>query len=161
MAHRCPGAKVAGAAELTGYDLLFKGRRYESHATVERLPGGSVPVLLWDISGRHERALDYYEGWPKVYRKESQAVRFEGKTRQGMLYIMTDSNCFGNPAPSYYNTIYAGYKAVGFDVSYLDQAVEQSRQLALEQDLEWNRLAEQCAQELDNGQQTLLDMRWW
>lgn len=161
MAHRCPGARVAGVAELTGYDLLFKGRRHCSHATVERLKGGSVPVLLWDISKAHERSLDVFEGWPRVYRKEVCKVQFEGKSRQGMLYVMTAGNDFGEPDPAYYNTIREGYKAAGFAPAYLDQAVEQSARLALEQDAEWERLTSEYEQDFDDSQQSLFDMRWW
>ena len=162
MAYRCPGARVAGTAELTGYDLLFKGRRYSSHATVEQQGDGRVPVLLWNINKHHERALDVFEGWPKVYRKEVHTVQIEGKIRQGMLYVMTDGHSFGDPTPEYYNTIREGYKNAGFDTSYLDRAVENSAQLALEQDLEWERLvAELDEQGFDDNQQTLFNMRWW
>jgi hypothetical protein len=81
MGQRCPGAKVAGAAQLNGYELLFRGRRYDAVATVEPLKASFVPVLLWDLSRNHERALDVYEGWPHVYRKEIHKVQFQGKTR--------------------------------------------------------------------------------
>ena len=170
MAHRCPGARVVGSAELAGYDLLFKGRRYSAAATVEPLDGGRVPVLLWDISKAHERSLDVYEGWPNVYRKEVHKVSVRGKTRQGMLYVMNNAY-FGSPAASYYTTIREGYKHAaragieGFDISYLDRAVEQSRQMALEQD------RERFEQDFDPGmdddmdfdgdQQRLHNFDWW
>ena len=160
MAHRCPGARVVGPAELTGYDLLFRGSRYNSHATVERLVGGSVPVLLWEIDKAHEQALDVCEGWPNVYRKQIKRVQFEGKTRQGMMYVMNDAD-FGYPTTRYYATIREGYESAGFDTCYLDRAVEQSRQLALEQDAKWAQLAAEYEQELDSGQQSLYDFNWW
>ncbi len=134
---RCPGARIVGAAELKGFELLFKGRRYDAVATVEPLKGGSVPVLLWDISRNHERALDVFEGWPRVYRKETRKVKFEGKSRPGMLYVMTAGHGCGDPSSAYYTRIRDGYKRFGFDISYLDRAVEHSSQLALEQDMEW------------------------
>ena len=162
MAYRCPGARVAGIAELTGYDLLFKGRRYSSHATVEPLPDGRVPVLLWDINKYHEQALDIYEGWPKVYSKEVHTVQFQGKTRQGMFYVMTNGHSFGDPTPAYYSTIREGYKSAGFDITYLDRAVKHSAQLALEQDMEWERMAAELDEQgFDDNQQSLFDMRWW
>ena len=137
MAQRCPGARIAGPAQLQGYDLLFKGRRHDAVATVEPLKGGSVPVLLWEMSRNHERALDVYEGWPHVYHKEIKKVKFEGKSRPAMLYVMNEGRFFGDPSDAYYTRIRDGYKQAGFDISYLDQAVERSAQLALEQDLEW------------------------
>ena len=164
MAHRCPGAKIAGPAELEGHDLLFKGRRHSAAATVEPLNGGAVPVLLWNISKTHEQALDAYEGWPNVYRKEIHKVQFEGKTRQGMLYVMNDAY-FGYPSARYYATIREGYKSAGFDAEYLSRAVEKSMRLALEQDMELAEMAfDPEAQEdmdFDDEQHNLFNMRWW
>ena len=163
MAHRCPGAKVAGVAELEGHDLLFKGRRYSAVATIEPLDGGAVPVLLWSISKTHEQALDAFEGWPHVYRKEIRTVQFEGEACQGMLYIMNGAP-FGYPSARYYNTIREGYKSAGLDTGYLDRAVERSMRLALEQDVEREMAFSPKAhdeQEFDDGQQNLFEMRWW
>jgi gamma-glutamylcyclotransferase (GGCT)/AIG2-like uncharacterized protein YtfP len=159
MAQRCPGAKVAGAAQLNGYELLFRGRRYDAVATVEplrrpsRSGNSSVPVLLWELSRNHERALDVYEGWPRVYRKSVHKVQFEGKTRQAMLYVMNDGRGFVEPTKAYYNRIREGYENAGFDTGYLDQAVEQSTALALEQDHIWQ-------EEFDDGQ-NFFTMRFW
>ena len=47
------------------YELLFRGV-----ATVEPKEGATVPVLLWKIEPLDEAALDRYEGWPHLYRKE-------------------------------------------------------------------------------------------
>ena len=35
MAHRCPTAKVVGASEDKGYELLFRGGRHGAVATIE------------------------------------------------------------------------------------------------------------------------------
>ena len=41
MAFRCPTAKVVGASEIKGYELLFRGGRKGAVATVEPLEGSS------------------------------------------------------------------------------------------------------------------------
>lgn len=63
MAYRCPDATVYGTAELKDHELLFRGSPTSAVATVEPKEGGSVPILLWEISKRDEHSLDRYEGW--------------------------------------------------------------------------------------------------
>ena len=64
MKYRCPTAKYVGTGELQGYELQFKGRERSAFATIGRKEGASVPVGLWEIQTRDERALDMYEGFP-------------------------------------------------------------------------------------------------
>ena len=83
MSYRCPTAKVVGTAVLRNWRLLFCGV-----ATIERYKGGEVPVLVWDIQPKDERALDIYEGYPQLYRKETVRVTLNGKQVKAMIYIM-------------------------------------------------------------------------
>ena len=168
MKSRCPTATVVGPAELEGYDLLFRGGRRGAVATVEPQEGGKVPVLLWKLKQRDEQALDAYEGWPSFYRKETLDIEVGGKTESAMVYIMNDGHSFGEPSRYYYDTIREGYESAGFDVGYLDRAVEQSTELAQIQDLqEAEMLAEEQEYEghefdeqgLDDGF-NLFNMRW-
>ena len=78
MERRCPTAKVVGTSEIKNYELLFRGV-----ATVEPKEGASVPILLWKIETLDEAALDRYEGWPHLYRKEMMDVELEGKLTRG------------------------------------------------------------------------------
>jgi len=149
MSFRCPTAKVVGASEITDYELLFRGGRKSSVATVEPLKGSSVPVLLWKLKERDLQALDRYEGYPSFYRKEILPVELKGKTVPAMVYIMNDGHPFGSPSDYYLDTIMEGYQSAGFDTEFLEQAVEKSIQLAKEQ------------QEREPDQGTLFDMKWW
>jgi hypothetical protein len=149
MAFRCPTAKVVGASEIKDYELLFRGGRKSSVATVERLKGASVPVLLWKLKDRDLQALDRYEGFPSFYRKEILPVELKGKMIPAMVYIMNDGHPFGSPSDYYLDTIMEGYQSAGFDTEFLEQAVEKSIRLAKEQ------------QEREPEQGTLFDMKWW
>jgi len=149
MAFRCPTAKVVGISEIKNYELLFRGGRRSSVATVEPLKGSSVPVLLWKLKERDMQALDRYEGYPSFYRKEILPVELKGKTISAMVYIMNDGHPFGSPSDYYLDTIVEGYQSAGFDTEFLEQAVEKSIQLAKEQ------------QERAPDQETLFDMKWW
>lgn len=122
MAHRCPAAKVLGVAELDGYRLLFRGDSHSAVATVEKYEGGSVPLLLWEIAPAAEAALDRYEGWPHLYRKETIEVKYGGERISAMIYIMNGGWPLGAPSLYYYRVIWQGYEDAGFDLAILGKA---------------------------------------
>ena len=105
-------------------------------ATVEPVEGpgeaSAVPVLVWDIQPDDLIARDGYEGYPSLYRKENQTVELNGEPVEAMVYIMNETRGYGTPGGFYYDVIREGYEAAGFDVGYLNQAVERSQQLAME-----------------------------
>ena len=126
MAHRCPGATIAGQAVLVGWELLFRGC-----ATIAPNPKKNTPVLVWDISEQDEKSLDRYEGFPTYYRKEELNIELlhegaEAKMVTAMVYIM--ENDFGRRAPSlhYYKVLYDGYKAFKFPMHILEGALKES-----------------------------------
>lgn len=123
MEHRCPYAVPLGTTVLRDYRLLFRGGDGSAVATVEPKEGGSVPVLLWEITPRDEEALDRYEGWPRLYRKETVTVDFGGKPVEAMVYIMNEIYPFGLPGSGYLNGIKEGYAAAGLDVAVLKVAM--------------------------------------
>jgi gamma-glutamylcyclotransferase (GGCT)/AIG2-like uncharacterized protein YtfP len=126
MEYRCPYAAVLGAATLHDYQLLFRGSDGGAVANVEPKKGSSVPVLLWDITPRDEQALDRYEGWPRLYRKEMVKVRVGKKRVPAMVYIMNEGRPLGTPGEYYLQTIIDGYKAAGFDKQFLIDALHDS-----------------------------------
>jgi gamma-glutamylcyclotransferase (GGCT)/AIG2-like uncharacterized protein YtfP len=134
MAHRCPTAKAVGVAILKGRRLLFRGGRGGAVATVEAHKGGEVPVLVWEIRPDDEAALDRYEGFPFLYRKEMVTIVLDGKRRRAMVYIMNTKGRWGEyrplnqPGAGYYATILEGYKAAGFDADILKQATLDSKE---------------------------------
>jgi hypothetical protein len=123
MSQRCQTAQVVGTSVLKNWRLLFRGGRIGAVATVEHFRGGRVPVLLWQIEPQDEAALDRYEGWPTLYRKEMVRIRLNGKTVEAMIYIMNEVAPYGQPCPRYFDTIHYGYASAGFDTSILHQAV--------------------------------------
>ena len=141
MGRRCPTAKTLGTTELHGYDLKFRGDDGNAVATIE--PGeGSVPTLLWKLTPRDEAALDYYEGWPRLYRKEKLDVTLGDKTVTAMVYVMNDGFELGEPSPRYLDTIAEGYNDNGFDWSVLERAAALSSQVqapsdAPQQEMGW------------------------
>lgn len=152
MTFRCPTAKVAGTSEIQDYELLFRGGKRGAVATVEPLQGFSVPILLWKIRPADEQALDRYEGFPYLYRKEILPVKLEGKTQPAMVYVMNAGHPLGAPSDYYLETILEGYRVSGFDTEFLMQAVEKSVRMAEREQSE--------QEQSDMGQGNLFDMRW-
>ncbi|MGC7323152.1 gamma-glutamylcyclotransferase family protein, partial [Mycobacteroides abscessus subsp. massiliense] len=93
-----------------------RGGRHGAVATVEKKSGGSVPILVWEITPADEAALDRYEGWPHLYRKETIRVQLNGKPVSAMIYIMNEGRTFGSPSPYYFSVIVHGYHSSGFDI---------------------------------------------
>lgn len=120
MKHRCPTGKLLGTSTLMGYRLVFN-----NVATVVPDPDRCVPVVLWNIQPADEKNLDRYEGYPRLYRKETVQVELNGETVDAMVYIM-NSDGVRAPGRFYYDVISEGYEANGLDTAPLEQALQES-----------------------------------
>lgn len=58
MAARCPSASVYAKGVLNNWELVYRGRKANSHATIIRKRGSTVPVLVWEIQPIDEYRLD-------------------------------------------------------------------------------------------------------
>ena len=131
MASRCPTAKIFGKGILKGYRLLFKGRVDGAYCTIEKKRGGKVPVVIWELEPEDEKALDFYEGYPRFYEKEDVKVTLEdGSFIMAMVYIMTDKVLdrihLNLPSRSYLEIVKVGYQAAGFNEKILEDAFKVS-----------------------------------
>jgi len=126
MATRCPTAKYIGPALLKGWKLLFRGTEGNAVATIEPDKDGEVPAVLWELYPEDEAALDRYEGYPYLYRKETVEAIHQGKPARAMVYVMNPGRKLGKPGAWYNRVIRQGYEAAGFDIFLLDRAVRES-----------------------------------
>ena len=133
MSIRCPTAKVVGPAVLRGWRLMFRGSDGNAVATIERYSGHTVPVLVWRLQQKDELALDRYEGWPYLYRKQILRITQNGRRFYAMVYIMNEDNHpYGTPSDYYLGMIQRGYEYSGFDKSILQQAaIDSSRAVGM------------------------------
>lgn len=132
MGYRCPTAKVYSKGMIYGYRLLFKGVPENAYLTIESSKDDKVPVLVWKIQPEDEDALDRYEGYPDYYYKKDIPVELEtGEIVTAMVYIMTDKikdrNHLNLPSRRYLTTVKEGYESAGFDLSFLEKAIEISK----------------------------------
>jgi hypothetical protein len=129
MAHRCPDAKVAGMAAIPDWKLGFR-----VHATIEPAEGRTVPVLIREISGRDERNLDRYEGYPSYYYKQDMTVTMtdlDGKDPQevtAMVYLMEEGHDIRVPYRGYLDTLEEGYRRFGFNLYQLELAMKEAEE---------------------------------
>ncbi|MCL2798403.1 MAG: gamma-glutamylcyclotransferase [Firmicutes bacterium] len=125
MADRCPTALLAGASEIKDHRLVYRGENAEALATVEEHKGGSVPILLWEITPADEAALDNFHCL--FYRKEQIKVKLDGRTVNATVYIMdADDQPLAQPSAYYYTTIFNGYTDAGFDEKIIRQSLSDS-----------------------------------
>ncbi|MFV0485435.1 MAG: gamma-glutamylcyclotransferase family protein [Candidatus Saccharimonadales bacterium] len=124
MKMRCLDAKPVGITFLQDYGLLFRGGNSSAVATVEPKLGCTVPCGLWLVSAKDEVALDRYEGWPYLYRKELVPVQLGLRRMKVMVYIMNDGHDIGIPSIHYYNTIRNGYRDFELDTAALEAALK-------------------------------------
>lgn len=120
MSRRCPNARPIGKTILKDYKLVFKGV-----ADIEKSEGEEVPVALWEITKECEKALDIYEGYPRLYRKEYVQIEINGKIELAMVYVMNYSKG-AKPSEYYYNVIKQGYKDFDINMAPLEKALKES-----------------------------------
>lgn len=121
MRMRCPSARRIGTSELKDYELLFKGSKTGSYLTVEKKPGSSVLVGVWEVTPADEKALDRYEGFPNFYYKKELMLPIKSictgkiRKRRVFVYIMHENRPIGIPSISYMQTCIEVYEDFGFD----------------------------------------------
>ena len=127
MRYRCPTARLVGTGVVKDYELQFKGRKDSAFATIAPSEGSIVPVAVWELQPRDEKALDRYEGHPSHYFKQDISVKMDnGEEVTGMVYIMDLKQKFGMPSAGYLMTVYDGYNDCKLDVESLKNAVRNS-----------------------------------
>lgn len=124
MALRCPTAKVYGKGNIKNWDLVFRGSKTGSYATIKKRKGASVPVGVWEITEADEERLDKYEGFPNFYHKEYIYVTMEdGSRKKALVYIMRADAKRGQPTQRYIDTCEQGYRDFGFDTEIFEDFV--------------------------------------
>ena len=111
-----------GQAVLDNFDLRFRG---SGVATVEPKKGACVYGLLWELTDKCEASLDRYEGYPRLYIKQTLEVRtFDGQRVPVMAYIMNPELHLKPSLPprDYYLGIKTGYEQNGLPVGCLKYA---------------------------------------
>lgn len=134
MAYRCPAAEVVGNVSVEGYRLAFCGRPSGNGvATILPEEGSRVEGVLWKITPECERSLDYYEGYPHLYGKETITVRnADGEEQDVTAYTINEPYKSQPSVPStvYLEGILEGCRENGIDGKAVREAAERTREEA-------------------------------
>jgi AIG2 family protein len=128
MSNMSEGARVVGTTILNGYRLVFKGSA-EGYAylTLEEYPGASVPIGIYSMPMKDMKTLDNYESYPRLYDRFTMPVIIDGKKEDTYIYIMKPGFDYHLPSESYLIKCEEGYEDFGFDYSFLDQALQTTK----------------------------------
>ena len=124
MAYRCPYSKPIKAGYIPGWRLYFN-----DVASIEKADSNiKLPVVMWEIDKRDWDALDRYEGYPDLYRKET--IRFENE--DCIVYIMNDGGMenkykYNMPWDRYLKVIAQGYSDFELDIKILNEALKYTK----------------------------------
>ncbi len=111
MRRRCPNAMGIGTGKLINYRLTFRGIN-TGVANIEKMQGRTVPIVLWEITPECEKALDIYEGYPRLYVKKEVEVETKDGNIQAMVYVMTEQyeDLPAQPSKYYLDVIWTGHR---------------------------------------------------
>ena len=88
-----------------------------------------IETAVWAISETDESALDAYEDFPTLYRKEMFEITINGIPKQALVYIMNDGAKKALPCEAYFNCVLDGYVDCGIDTEQLFNAMFDAKQL--------------------------------
>jgi hypothetical protein len=118
MAQRTPNARQLGSMYIPNWRLVFRNVAdiEQSHNSDDLLPVG-----VWELTEDCEKALDFYEGFPNLYKKIEV---------NGIMTYKMNSTRIAPPSKGYFNGIVDGYKDFGLNSTYLFNALGQSHFLS-------------------------------
>ncbi|MEI7610068.1 MAG: gamma-glutamylcyclotransferase family protein [Rhodospirillaceae bacterium] len=124
MAERCSAAEILGLATLADHRLVFRhGADVEPHA------GSTTLGVVWRLTPADMVALDHYEGFPALYRKDFRLVQLAGGEGLECLIYRMNRDGYAPPPEDYLAIIREGYHDFGLPDAALDAAVELSSHL--------------------------------
>ena len=124
MSERCPAAEPLGTATLCDHRLVFRhGADVEPHA------GAAALGVVWRLTPQDMVALDHYEGFPALYRKDFRHVQLAGGDSLECLIYRMNREGYAPPPEDYLAIIRDGYHDFGLPDAVLDAAIELSGRL--------------------------------
>ncbi len=128
MTLRCPNAEVIGVGTIKNYKLTFRGKG-RGVANIEKQDSKTVPVILWEITDKCEKALDIYEGYPRLYiKKNIEVINEKGEEVKAFVYVMAKEyeNMPSKPTSYYLDIIWNGYIENKIPIKILREALAEN-----------------------------------
>ena len=116
MQDRCPDSEPLCRAVLPDYRLVFRGV-----ADIESADGSQVCGALYVITLSDLQRLDWFEGYPSLYRRQLVEVFDEqNESHQAIVYMMTSRRTYSPPFDGYLLVILSGCQQWGISEEYQD-----------------------------------------
>ena len=125
MHSRCPGHLPRCIAYIENYKLVFRGV-----ASIEQANGQRVYGAMYLLDESHMDALDRFEGYPRLYRREIMPIRKAGNNHhtEAWVYLMNpDKYGYSAPCGGYLETILDGCRDWNIPEFYLKQIIKIAR----------------------------------
>lgn len=116
FSERCPLAEPVDTFVLPGWRMVFR-----SVADIIPSRGDHVFGALYRITDRCERALDRYEGYPRLYSKREYSLGRYGET---LMFYTMNRTWLDLPHDDYLQTIWDGYEHWGLPTRNLTNILE-------------------------------------
>lgn len=130
MRRRCPQSRPLGPALLENHRFCIALPADEppgpGWATLVSSPGDSVRGAIFELHEADLPALDEYEGYPTLYRREDRTVLAGGPPVSAMLYLMHEPLRGARPGDVYIETLRSGYRDFGLPIQELEAALRKS-----------------------------------
>lgn len=163
MEFRCPDAEIIGNVVVKDYRLVFRGNsRGNGVASILPEQGEQVSGVLWSITEKCEKSLDYYEGYPYLYGKQDILVQCEdGQELYAAVYIMNEpyQSQPALPGKLYLEGILEGCRQNGLSENEIQKAVHTTRKEMKKQEKKKSLMVGKW-DDKDKGERMIMKGKW-
>ncbi len=127
MKLRCPEAEIIEKGTLKGYSLSFRGINNKAYLTLCKNKFSSIPIVIYNITKKDLQLLDECENYPNLYdRKKIKYQTEESNKQKALAYFMSNYYQLAIPNKDYLISVLQAYIDQGFDIKYIEQALNKS-----------------------------------
>ena len=122
MEYRCKNSRFIKTFNLNGYSLCFShktNRTIFGHANIVKDKNSEVNGVIWNITKKDEKELDWYEGVDYDYYQK-EYFKLNGKK---VLFYIQNVYYLKKPNSTYLHTIIDGYKDCLLDINKLKKII--------------------------------------
>ncbi len=118
MKQLCPGCSIFGSGTIKGYGLRF-------HGVANIVPSAQeeVPVGIWEIDRRGEKALDKYESSEEYEKINVEVCMQNSEIVNCITYVAKNAAGEFKPSRAYLSKLRSGYEVFSLDQTAITDAI--------------------------------------
>ena len=127
MFERVGKSKIVGTAKLLNHTLCFQlNGNFKTVANIIPEKYNAVYGVIYDLSKKQEKILDYYEGVPDIYERKIKEIISKNKNVFCNVYFLTENYGFDIPDDDYFLKIKKGFLQNKIEFNILKKSYEES-----------------------------------